>query len=239
MASSIANRPLADFQLTESERIYYHARTNRALDQVATEASAFKSYYNLPTQKPFWYILGMAGLIVIFSAAVGVYLFLERRSDPHLYPLMAAAATILVAAVGWCSAAWIAHRNAVRQNTTSLIFARFSQSTYTENLHNFHSAFGYADDGKVTSDLMRAKRTSGCSTDQKAAESVIYILNYLEFMAVGILAGDLDADIVRKTLRGIVVYYYDKCEPYIVQSSILYPKAFESLIKLRTHYRTA
>ena len=227
---------LDDFGLTPSEEVFFRARSRRAVDAAAIKTSFFKAYYSLPTYKPFLYILGLTLIIVAGGVASGAYLFLRRRADVHLYPLLGSSATITVGAIGWCVAAWISHRNAVRQNTTNLIFARFSQTAYTESLHRFHTAFGYSVEEKVTMERLFELRSMGVE-DARNAEAVNYVLNYFEFICAGVLSGDLDADIIRNSIRGILIYYYDKCEPFIRFANASNRKAFESLIKVRTHYR--
>ncbi len=82
-------------------------------------------------------------------------------------------------------------------------------------------------------------RRSGKGTEEqkKAAESVSYLLNYFEFISNGVLIGDLDAKIVRGIKRGTLCFFYDKCEPYILAVNKRNPRAFQALIKMRTHYR--
>lgn len=163
------------------------------------------------------------------------YLFITRRGDAHIYPLFAACAAITVAAIGWCVAAWIAHRNAIRQNTVNLLFARFSQATFSDSMHRFHREFGYGNEtvSRALINIARARDEDGA----KASETPNYLLNYFEFIAAGVMNGDLDAKIVRDNIRGFVCYYYDKCEPFIFEANSRNPKAFEFLRKLRTHYR--
>jgi hypothetical protein len=46
-------RPLAEFNLTPSEEVYYRARSHKSVEALAKKASAFTAYYALPTAKPF------------------------------------------------------------------------------------------------------------------------------------------------------------------------------------------
>lgn len=238
VAAIIAERnpkPLESFKLTASEEVFFRARANRVLHEVGRRTSIFKAYYDLRTKKPFRKVLGVTAIFASFAVIAAIYLFITQRGHADVYPLFAACAAITVASIGWCVAAWIAHRNAIRQNTVNLLVARFSQATFGESMHRFHTEFGYGYE-VVSRALILAAR----SRDQegaKASETPNYLLNYFEFIAAGVMNGDLDADIVRDNIKGFVSYYYDKCEPFISESYARNPKAFEFLRKLRTHYR--
>lgn len=228
--------PLESFSLSPSEEVFFRARSKRAVARLARQTATFKAYYSLRTTKPFLYILGVTGLVVTFGIAAGLYLAIRGSGNIHLYPLLAACATITVAAIGWCVGAWIAHRNAVRQNTTNMIFARFSQAVFADSIHRFHDAFGNRVEEKVSTDMIRALKAKG-GEDAKAGESAIYLLNYYEFISAGVMRGDLDAQIINDNIKGVLCFYYDKCEPHVLAANRRNPKIFEHLMKLRTHYR--
>jgi hypothetical protein len=229
-------KTVASFELSKSEEVYFRARAMSAVDKLARKTSSFKSYYKLRTAQPLWYLAGMALPIVIGGGGASVYLLLRARTDNHFYPLLGAVASLTVAATGWGVGAWVAHRNAVRQNTNNLLFARYSQSIFTESTHRFNSEFGVSSDAKITPERLRELR-DGSDEEKRSAEAVSYILNYFEFISNGVISGDLDAGIVRNIKRGTLCFYYDKCEPYIHFANRRNPRAFEALIKIRTHYR--
>lgn len=231
-----ATSPLDDFDLSESERVYFIARSRKAVYALARKTSTFKSYYRLPTDEPFRFIIWIAALAVASGLLSGAYLFLQRRSDTHPYPLLGTCATIVVASLGWAISAHTAHTNSVRQNTINILLARFSQTTYTDSLHRFHRGFGYEVSSRIARGALRAK-ILGSDEDKRSVEAVNYILNYFEFLSQGVLLGDLSAKVVRENLRGTICYYYDKCEPYIRESNEMNRRAFDKLIKMRTHFR--
>jgi len=103
-------------------------------------------------------------------------------------------------------------------------------------MHRFHTNFG-SDASVVTPEHLNELRRSRDEDDRKAAVSVTFILNYYEFIASGVLRGDLDARIIRDNIRGVLCQYHDKCLPYIRFANARNPRVFEHLIKLRTHYR--
>jgi hypothetical protein len=222
------------FGLSPSEEVYFRARSLRAVDALARSTSTFKEYYALRTNEPLKLVAFVATLIVLLAALSFGYLFINRHEDTHLYPLLAACGTIGVAALGYWIAAWVAHRNAVRQNTTNIIFARFSQATFADSMHRFHSTF--KPDDRITSARLTAMRL-GTEDEAKASAAATYLLNYYEFISAGVMRGDLDPQIIRDNIRGVICHYYDVCESHILASNKRNPRVFEHLIKLRTHYR--
>lgn len=227
---------LTNFNLTPSEEVFFRARAAKIVDRLAKQSSSYKSYYALPTQKPFNNVVGVSALVILSCLAIGTYEYFNSSSTPA-YPVFAALMSIAAVAAGWTIAGGITHRNTIRQNTNSMIFARFSQAPFGEAMHRFHCEFDKALSGQVTLAAIAKLRSTGCDEDRRKAASVTYLLNYFEFIASGVLRGDLDQEIVRQNLRGVVCFYHDKCEPYIRQSNRQNPLVFEHLIKLRTHYR--
>ena len=229
-------KPLSEFSLSQSEEVFFRARAARAIDKLARKTSAFKRYYKLKTAQPLWYLAGMALPFILGGTAATVYVFPRARHDSHYFPLLAAAASLTVVATGWGVNAWVSHRNAVRQSTNNLLFARYSQAIFTESTHRFHSEFGLSVEEKITTERMASLR-KGTDDEKKSAEAASYLLNYFEFISNGVLSGDLDANIVKNIKRGTLCFFYDKAEPYILAVNKRNPKAFQALIKMRTNYR--
>lgn len=229
--------PVSEFHLTASEEIYFRARTAKMIARLARQSSSFKAYYRLPTAKPFYLIVTIS-LAISFAAALWAgFLWWHAPAGEQPSPLVAACLTVTVVAIGWSVVGWNAHRNTIRQNTNALLFARFSQAPFGEAIHRFHKQFGWADGGHVTTEILRSLNASREEESMKAAAAAIYILNYFESVASGVLHGDLDQHIVGDNIRGLVCAYFDKCAPHIMASNHKNPRTFENIIKLRTHYR--
>jgi len=230
-------RPLTEFQLTTSEELYYRARSMKAVARLARQSSSFKAYYRLPTAKPFKLVVAISVTTSIAAALVAGYLGWHGQVGQSPSPLVAACMTVAAAAIGWTVAGWNTHRNTVRQNTNAILFARFSQAPFGEALHRFHKEFGWSDGGLVTTSRIMELTKSGDDDKIKAASSAIYILNYYESIASGVINGDLDQRIVGDNVRGLICSYFDKCSPHILASNKKNYRTFENIIKLRTHYR--
>ena len=228
--------PLASFDLSPSEEIYFRARSARLVDSLARRSAFFKAYYNLRTERPFSYVAWLVIIVVLLTASAATYLYLHSSGNSQYYPILGALVGAAVAALGWGVAGWIAHRNAVRQNTNNLLFARFSQTTFTDAMHRFHSVFGNDPQDAITPERLRSVAAEG-EEGKRATASVNYLLNYFEFIAAGVIRGDLDAQVVKENIRGVICYYYDKCEPHILAANRRNHRTFEYLRKLRTHYR--
>lgn len=234
-----SDKRLETFNLTESEEVFFRARSSKAVDRVARETAAFKAYYALPTGKPFGYVVGIVALLATSAITFAVFIWLESEDATKAYPIFAACAAVAVAAIGWAVAGWISHRNTVRQNTNNMLFARFSQAPFGEAMHRFHMHFGYDLNRKVTFEEMAKLRSSAAENDKRTAASVSYLLNYFELLSIGVINGDLDQNIIRQNVRGLIIYYHDKCAPHIRTLNKQNHLTFENLIKIRTHYRNA
>lgn len=228
---------LASFHLTSREDAYYRARAARAVENLAKKTSSFKAFYALRPKRPFGYVIGMAALIIAGAIAFGSYVWLTSQELKDAYSLLGTLFAVVVAAIGWSVAAWIAHRNMVRQNTTNILFARFSQAPFGEAMHRFHKKFGFELQPRITKDDIDGLRATKQDDELKTAASVLYLLNYFEFISAGVLRGDLDPTIVRQSVRGFIEHYHDKCEPYIQQRQVGNPRVYEHLRKVRAHYR--
>lgn len=229
--------PIASFGLSDSEEVYFRARSARAVRDLAKSSATFKAYYALPTKKPFGYVLGVVALIVSGAVFAGVYLWLHSTDAAKVYPLFATCAAAIVAAIGWAVAGWIGHRNSVRQHTNNMLFSRFSHSPFGEALHRFHAKFGHGLTPLVTKEIVDNLRRSSSEEDQRSAASVAYILNYYELLSSGVINGDLDRSIIEDNVKGLIVYYHDKCMPHVRSLNRSNPRVYQNLIKMRTHYR--
>lgn len=233
-----SDRTVESFDLSDSELVYYRARSAKLIDRFAARSSTFKSYYALPTAKPFGWVVAFCSVVAGAAFFAALYLKLHYADGgATMYPLFGALAAVMVAAIGWAVSGWTTHRNTIRQNTNNILFARFSHAPFGDALHRFHDRF---DDGcgtLITRDMMQNLRDSDEEDDRKIAAAVTYILNYYEFVSSGVLHGDLNADIVRDNIRGLVIYYFDKCGPYIRSLQKQNHRAYANLAKLRTHYR--
>lgn len=237
MIAEMSPKPLSSFNLSQSEEIFFRARAWKAVDALAQKTSAFKSYYNMPVARPFLRVVFasaiMIAVILVCAAVADAFL----APDKDRTPIATASGALIVAAAGWVVAGYMTNRNTIRQNTNTMLFARFSQAPFGDAVYRFHRKFGFDETIGLTKPELDALRTSDDDDDWKAASSVNYLLNYFEFIANGVLKGDLDHRIARENFRGVICFYHDKCWPYIRALNQGSPRTYENLIRIRTHYR--
>ncbi|MBV7460607.1 MULTISPECIES: DUF4760 domain-containing protein [unclassified Acidovorax] len=141
------------------------------------------------------------GFAVVFVLAVGWQAFyLPAKSQ---YRLTAKHWVVVVPAAtaffGWLITSLLTLRNSIKQHTiTTLLQSRLS-ATY----------MGYADKvGAHYSDYDKRKKASPEITEQPTdgidEMALRYILNYFEFLAIGIKRGEFDEEMLRDSLRGIL-----------------------------------
>ena len=130
-------------------------------------------------------------------------------------------------------ASWTAHRNARAQHTLNILATRFSNASFGEQTAIFNRYF----DGKlINKALIQDLSKSKDKSDTDALQALRHILNWFEFISVGVALGDLDLEIVHKTVRSNLIFYCDKCLTYIHEVQATEPKILENLTKLRMHF---
>jgi len=229
--------PLESFDLSRSEDNFFRRRTARALDRAAKDTCVFTEYYALPIARPVWNLIGAAAAMIlgVFSAATIFYLYAPASVDRM--PLFTGSLAVTVAAVGWVVAGGFTYRNTVRQNTINILFARFTTGPINEAFYRFGKEFGYDEHQHITPKRLAELRATGNEDDRKAAGTVGFILNYFELLANGVICGDFDHRVVKNSIRGSIVYFYDRCEPFIRAAAEEDARTYEQLRRLRANYR--
>lgn len=123
---------------------------------------------------------------------------------------MLAAIGLAGAVSGWMATGWINLRNSIRQHTiTTLLQTRLSATYmgYADELSKHYSAY---ETRRKTNPAMREE-----PTDKVNIQALRYILNYFEFIAIGIKRGDLDEDMLRDSLRSILMKNVEMSRPWI------------------------
>lgn len=154
----------------------------------------------------------IVGLGIIFALLVGGQLMLPE--DSALKFGEKAWLTFVATAVGvftWFGTSLVSIRNSIKQHTITTLLQMRLSATYMEHANKVASALGrcralsspsfkhptpkeilncfLADDGKV---------------DPKGELSLRYVLNYFEFLAIGIARGDFDERMLYDSLSSIL-----------------------------------
>ncbi len=81
------------------------------------------------------------------------------------------------------------------------------------------------------------KRISDAQTQTNAAEALTSVLNYYEFLALGIRIGDLDEDLLKRSLRGMMCNLVDDARDVIAGLRETSDKTYEHLVWLYGKWR--
>ena len=92
--------------------------------------------------------------------------------------------------------------HARKQHTINFLYStKHNNTIYERHLRNFRKK--YPDQNTVITFEEHEKLIeSNNRVDQNAYYAIIYLLNYYEFLGVGVSTGDLDEDLLQKTVRG-------------------------------------
>ena len=133
---------------------------------------------------------------------------------------------------GWIITAWITVRNSIKQHTINTLLQSRLSPEYMKHATNFNNYFFNVNREKipiVNADLIdTAKRAH--------IDCARYVLNYFEFMAVGIRYGDLDGDLLKDSMHWILNNSYEISEALIKKRQATNPKIYENLEWLRKHW---
>jgi hypothetical protein len=138
---------------------------------------------------------------------------------------------ILLGAVGWLITSIVTIRNSVKQHTINTLLQTRLSATYQEMaMHVRAGIIGHTPQNRAPLEKIKGS--------EQTREGVEYLLNYLEFMAVGIRHGDLHAGVMRDTMRGIVVRFTQIAAEFIVQCQISNgPRTYQNLLWLYNKWR--
>lgn len=126
------------------------------------------------------------------------------------------------------------YRNTRVQQTITFVAHRFTHDTFVQQISIFNE---HLKGPRVDTTLVNKVAVSDDPKDRAALQAIRYILNYFEFLSVGILSGNFDEEIIRKTMRGNFTFYYDRCMRYISECQDINPKALEHFTKMRAHFK--
>lgn len=163
----------------------------------------------------------------------------ELRSRREVFLLFC---SIVFAFYTWLVTSWVSAKLALRQHTVNVLLNYSHSSVYHEHRRLFLSEFGTRTletvdwaDGKVLQ-----WDDDGCKKEVKVTTILNSLLNEYEFISAGILCGDLDELLLRKTIRGQLTRLIRQCANYIRESrgedsngKVAHPLMFENLLALQ------
>lgn len=173
------------------------------------------------------------GVLALFASfLLWQICLLEPTAASKLKPeTLVVAAGVTSAMCGWIIAGMITLRNSIRQHTiTTLLQSRLS-ATYMK----------YADDlSKHYTDYDKRRRANPAlrelATDNVDLLALRYILNYFEFIAIGVKRGDLDEETLRDSLRSILRKNVSMSRPWIKAGQVDNPHLYINVIWLHDRW---
>lgn len=193
-------------------------------------------------------------LLILISAGMSTFLLTaEFRALLHLIPdqpdgefrilvsLFGIAVSALTAVGGILFAVYSYFRNAKRaeaaqrkQHTINILF----QSRLSEHFQKTNSLRKeiFPTDQDIFLDDWKAARARD-GKPREGAEALQQLLNYYEFLAVGMSQGDLDKDLLHKSIRGIMCNLVDDARYMIAELRENDAKTLEYLASLYEEWR--
>lgn len=233
-----AERAFADHGVSLADQRIYRRMADDALAQVIRRRSSAKRYFAAHIRNPLFLVVALATGIAALSLLSAWMLFdYVDLTKPESYPIFGSVATfcaIGIAASGWAVAGWVTHRTGRSKLTMDVVAARYAQPAFGEALAAFNKVLLRR---RIDATVIAALEQSADQDERRAVQGLRYLLNYFEFISVGVLEGELDERIVARTLRGTLVTVYDLSLLYIAELQRTNPRTLEHYSTLRLHFR--
>ncbi|WAC59459.1 DUF4760 domain-containing protein [Brevundimonas sp. SL130] len=154
-------------------------------------------------------------LAMAAGGAIGAIHFILSGQD-RLAPPCAVFAAAGLATLGWLIAASNQRTLSRKQHTLNLLM----QMRHAEAYNRHHSALSLLSPGATPISaellaLMRDQRQPANEGEKAFRTAAVYILNYWEFVCAALTVGDLDAELMRRTVRQHIVGYHSKFAAFI------------------------
>jgi hypothetical protein len=141
-----------------------------------------------------------------------------------------------LATLGWVYTNYMNMRHQQRAHTMNVLLSLRTNAVLNEHRINFFRAYPFPkqisiDDMpglKTESSDPKSYNISSSNRATSTLDSVRYMANLYEFICVGMRQGDLDETIIKMSLRGILVHFYDTVEPFIDDVRANNPRAYEN-----------
>lgn len=189
--------------------------------------------------KPRTYVqlnLLMIILVIVFIETVYWHLSLRNFgfSGFYLNPLGTDASNtilvllgVLAAVLGWLFAYRGQALTATRNHTMQTLMESRLSEVYTRQVETATEV--YTSYKKTKGDSYCLEYSEFIQLKDKYKNSIFYLLNYLEFVSVGIRCGDLDEIQMKNMMKSIISANYNFFEDIIKQKQLVRPTVYEHL----------
>jgi len=139
----------------------------------------------------------------------------------------------MTAMFGWTVSAFVTVRNSVKQHTINTLLQSRLSATYMERAETLSKFFTKPDGSLILvneDDIVNPE-------SQKKMEALRYVLNYFEFISVGVRHGDLDEDLLKSSLRGMLCKVFWMAQVHVQFQRKEAPLVYEHLEWLYSRWR--
>lgn len=142
------------------------------------------------------------------------------------------AGSAAAAVIGWIVSALTTIRNSVKQHTINTLLQSRLSAVYMAHAEAVGDHFAaYVARKRLNPDSARTP------IDDIPKKSIGYILNYFEFIAIGIRFGDLDESVMKSSMRAMLTRTVQLVDPLIQDAAAENPRAYSNLIWLYRKWR--
>ena len=183
----------------------------------------------LTSRDIFW-----TSIIVVVFGFINIAMHVQRTE--HL--LMWAA---FLATLGWIYTNYVNVLNLRRSHTMNVLIQMRNSAEFQRHRLNVSTRFPIGKpvtQGDVAS-LKQERADPSAYKDNKipVMDSIVYLLNYYEFISVGVRTLDLDEHMIELTLRSILVTYFAHVSPIIDDRRSENPNVFTNYVALVTRFQ--
>jgi hypothetical protein len=107
---------------------------------------------------------------------------------------------------GWIVTSYMTLRNSIKQHTINTLLQSRLSATYMEHANRLNENF-FPQETLAFDNVPLAYFRDAKNKD--VVKSVAYLLNYLEFLSAAVRYGDLDETLLRGSLGGIIIRFYE------------------------------
>lgn len=133
-----------------------------------------------------------------------------------------------VALAGWIVTALVNIRNSIKQHTVNALLQSRLSAVYMGYVERINGYF-FASDGTI---IPLVEEDFSTEEGRKKVEAARYILNYMEFLAVGIRHGDFHEGLLKRSLRTIVINIHSFAELFITRHRKGNPRVYANFMWL-------
>lgn len=181
----------------------------------------------------------LAGIGLVFLILVIYESWHNLKGTRSLFSLgkaeWCALIAVVFASVGWIVSAWVTLLNTIKQHTINTLLQMRMSEVFIKNSTKVNARYLSSDGVYVLQrEEIEKKSVQACIPE------LLYVLNYLEFIASAIKCGDLDENLMRQSLRGMFCSTYEASknlieklrEPDSNKNGLVNSKIYEHIIWL-------